>query len=80
MNASQRLLVRASPSPPPTAILRSLVDYSAGYSQPLSEFLSTVEEIEQLTGLNFGDEVLDADTRYGEATESLRNLGRLIIR
>jgi hemolysin III len=66
MNASQRLLVRESPSPPPTAILRSLVRCSAGYSQPLSEFLSTVEEIEQLTGLNFGEEVPDADTRYGE--------------
>lgn len=80
MNASQRLLVRASPSPPPTAILRSLVHCSVGYSQPLSEFLSTVEEIEQLTGRSFGDEVRDADIRKGEASESLRNLGQLTIR
>lgn len=80
MNASQRLLIRVSPSPPPTSILRSLVHCSASYSQLLSEFRSTVEEIEQLTGLSFGEEVLDADTRYGEASESLRNLGRLIIR
>jgi endonuclease G len=46
----------------------------------VSEFLSTVEEIEQLTGLSFGNEVRDADIRKGQASESLGNLGRLIIR
>ena len=46
----------------------------------VSEFLSTVEEIEQLTGLRFGDQVRAADIRKGGASESLASLGHRIIR